>query len=212
MVIKNEIELVEEAVLEFKKGNIVIVSDDEHRENEGDFIAAAELITPEIVNFMAIKGRGLICAAVTEERCKELELELMVKNNTALNSTNFTVSVDLLSNNCTTGISAHDRCMTLRALADKSTQPTDLGRPGHIFPIKAHPGGLRARPGHTEAAVELAKLAGLQPAGVLVEVIKEDGTMARYPDLIETSKEYNLKLITVKQLINYLEYTQITHL
>lgn len=208
MAIKNEHELVEAAVLELKKGNIVIVSDDEHRENEGDFIAAAELITPGLVNFMATKGRGLICAALTEERCKELELELMVKNNTALNSTNFTVSVDLLGNNCTTGISAHDRCMTLRALADKSTRPGDLGRPGHIFPIKAHPGGVKVRPGHTEAAVELARLAGLQPAGVLVEVIKEDGTMARYPDLVEIAREHNLRLITVKQLINYLEFIQ----
>lgn len=206
MISKRERELVEEAIQEIKKGKIVLVSDDEHRENEGDFIASAELITPEIVNFMAINGRGLICASLTQERCNELNLELMVKNNTALNSTAFTVSVDLIGQNCTTGISAYDRCMTLRALADKTTKPTDLGRPGHIFPIIAHPDGVLARPGHTEATVELMQFAGLQPVGVLVEVIKDDGTMARYPDLVKIAEQHQLKLITVKQLIAYKEH------
>jgi 3,4-dihydroxy 2-butanone 4-phosphate synthase/GTP cyclohydrolase II len=195
---------VEEAIEEIGKGNVVIVADDEGRENEGDFIAAAELISPEIVNFMATHGRGLICAAVTEQRCDELQLNPMVKDNTALTNTNFTVSVDLLGNGCTTGISAHDRAKTLYALVDESTKPEDLGRPGHIFPIKAHPGGIRKRAGHTEASVELPKLAGLKPTGVLVEIMNADGSMARYPDLEKLSNDMGIKLITVQHLIDYL--------
>lgn len=195
---------IEEAIEEIRKGNIIIVTDDETRENEGDFIAAAELVTPEIVNFMATHGRGLICAALTEERCKELNLARMVQSNTALNSTNFTVSVDLMTQGCTTGISASDRAKTLNALANPTTNPKDLGRPGHIFPIIAHPGGLRERPGHTEATVELAKLAGLKPAGALVEIMNPDGTMARYPELLVLAQTHGLKLITIKELTEYL--------
>ena len=202
---KEDYKDIEEAVAEVKKGKIVIVADDEHRENEGDFIAAAELITPEIVNFMAVEGRGLICAALTEERCRELDLEMMVKNNSAVNHTNFTVSIDLIGDGCTTGISAEDRSKTLFALVNPDTRPADLGRPGHIFPIKAHPGGVRVRPGHTEAAVELAALAGLSPVGVLVEVMNLDGTMARYPELQKISEKLGLKLITTKRLVEYLE-------
>ena len=196
---------IEEAIAEIKKGKVIIVTDDEHRENEGDFIAGAELVTPEIVNFMAKEGRGLICAAITEERCRELELDLMVKSNSAVNSTNFTVSVDLIGNGCTTGISVHDRAKTIYALVDPGTRPDDLGRPGHIFPIKAHRGGVKKRPGHTEAAVELARLAGLKPAGVLVEIMNADGSMARYNDLVGLAEKLDLKLITIKQLIAYLE-------
>lgn len=196
---------IEEAIVEIGKGKVVIVADDENRENEGDFIAAAELITPEIVNFMAIEGRGLICVALTERRCEELELGMMVEDNSALNRTNFTVSVDLIGQGCTTGISASDRSKTLYALVDPKAKPEDFARPGHIFPIKAHPGGVRLRPGHTEAAVELASLAGLAPAGVLVEVMNLDGTMARYPDLQKMSEKFGFKLITVKRLAEYLE-------
>jgi 3,4-dihydroxy 2-butanone 4-phosphate synthase/GTP cyclohydrolase II len=195
---------IEEAIEDIRQGKVIIVTDDEHRENEGDFIAAAELVTPEIVNFMAKNGRGLICAAVTEERCSELELDMMVTKNTASHSTNFTVSVDLLRQGCTTGISAHDRAKTLNALANESTQPEELGRPGHIFPIKAHPNGLFARPGHTEASVELPRLAGLKPVGALVEIMNPDGTMARYPDLVKLSEKHGIKLITIKKLIKYL--------
>ncbi|MGD9929268.1 MAG: 3,4-dihydroxy-2-butanone-4-phosphate synthase [Mangrovibacterium sp.] len=195
---------IEEAIEEIRKGNIIIVTDDETRENEGDFIAAAELVTPEFVNFMATHGRGLICAALTEERCKELNLARMVQSNTALNSTNFTVSVDLMTQGCTTGISASDRAKTLNALANPQTKPEELGRPGHIFPIIAHPGGLRERPGHTEATVELAKLAGLKPAGALVEIMNPDGTMARYPELLVLAQTHGLKLITIKGLTEYL--------
>ncbi len=202
---KEDYKDIEEAIAEVKKGKIVIVADDEHRENEGDFIAAAELITPEIVNFMAIEGRGLICAALKDDRCRELDLEMMVKNNSAVNQTNFTVSIDLIGDGCTTGISAEDRSKTLFALVNPSTKPSDLGRPGHIFPIKAHPGGVRVRPGHTEAAVELAALAGLAPVGVLVEVMNLDGTMARYPELQKISEKFGLKLITTKRLVEYLE-------
>ncbi|WP_321290015.1 3,4-dihydroxy-2-butanone-4-phosphate synthase [uncultured Sunxiuqinia sp.] len=196
---------IEEAIEDIRQGKVIIVTDDEHRENEGDFIAAAELVTPEIVNFMAKNGRGLICAAVTEKRCNELELDMMVTKNTASHNTNFTVSVDLLGQGCTTGISAHDRAKTLNVLANESTQPEELGRPGHIFPIKAHPNGLLARPGHTEASVELPKLAGLKPVGALVEIMNPDGTMARYPDLLKLSEKLGLKLITIKNLIKYLK-------
>ena len=197
---------IEEALKELRQGKLIIVADDENRENEGDFIVAAEMITPESVNFMAKEGRGLICAALTEDRCNELELHPMVKNNNALNSTAFTVSVDLIGQGCTTGISAVDRAKTLFALADKTTIPSELGRPGHIFPIKAKPGGVLERPGHTEAAVDLMKLARLEPVGVLVEIINDDGTMARYNDLIKVSEKFNLVLITVKQLIEYIKH------
>jgi len=206
-----QIEKIEDAIGEIRKGNLVIVSDDEHRENEGDFIAAAEIITPEIVNFMATYGRGLICAALSEERCSELNLKMMVENNTAINATNFTASVDLIGHGCTTGISAEDRAKTFKALADPATRPEELGRPGHIFPIKAHPGGLRARPGHTEVAVLLPWLAGLKPVGALVEIMNNDGSMARYPDLELVAKTHNLMLITTKDLIEYLEFKSITY-
>lgn len=195
---------IEAAIEAIRQGEVIIVTDDENRENEGDFIAAAELTTPETVNFMTKQGRGLICAAITEERCKTLNLEMMVNSNTAINSTNFTVSVDLLGNNCTTGISAHDRAKTLNALADDSLNPGELGRPGHIFPIKAHPGGVRSRPGHTEAAIELVRLAGLKSVGTLVEIMNPDGSMARYPELLKLSGKLDVKLITIKHLIQYL--------
>ncbi|WP_372772654.1 3,4-dihydroxy-2-butanone-4-phosphate synthase [Mangrovibacterium sp.] len=196
---------IEEAILDIKAGKVIIVTDDEDRENEGDFIAAAELTTPEVINFMAKQGRGLICAALTEERCLELKLPRMVEENTSSNSTNFTVSVDLIGQGCTTGISAHDRSKTFMALTNPATNPEELGRPGHIFPIIAHPGGLRARQGHTEVAVLLPRLAGLQPAGSLVEVMNDDGSMARYEDLVELSKKLNIKLITIKHVLEYMD-------
>jgi 3,4-dihydroxy-2-butanone 4-phosphate synthase len=195
---------VEEAILDIKAGKVIIVTDDEQRENEGDFIAAAELTTPEVINFMATQGRGLICVALTEQRCQELKLPRMVEQNTSSNTTNFTVSVDLIGQNCTTGISAHDRSKTVIALTEAATKPEDLGRPGHIFPIIAHPKGLQARPGHTEAAVLLPMLAGLKPAGSLVEIMNEDGTMARYDDLQKLSQKMNIKLITIKHLLEYI--------
>ncbi|OFX57107.1 MAG: 3,4-dihydroxy-2-butanone-4-phosphate synthase [Bacteroidetes bacterium GWB2_41_8] len=201
---ENSFQIIEEAINDIKTGAVVIVADDENRENEGDFIIAAELITPEIVNFMTIEGRGLICAALTAQRCKELNLELMVANNSSANRTNFTVSVDLVGYGCSTGISAEDRSKTLRALADKNFKPEEFGRPGHIFPIIANEGGVRVRPGHTEAAVELMKLAGLQPVGVLIEIMNPDGTMARYSDLKLIAARLGLKLITIKKLIDYL--------
>lgn len=200
---------VEGVIEDIRKGNLVIVSDDKHREDEGDFIAAAELITPEIVNFMTLYGRGLLCAAITEERCKELQLNMMVEDNTALNSTNFTVSVDLKGDGCTTGISAEDRAKTLKALANPFTKPEELGRPGHIFPIKAHPGGLRVRPGHTEVSVLLPKLAGLKPVGALIEIMNPDGTMARYPELLKLAEFHNMKIVTTQDLIQYLEFKNI---
>jgi 3,4-dihydroxy 2-butanone 4-phosphate synthase/GTP cyclohydrolase II len=195
---------VEEAVEDIRKGKVVLVFDDVARENEGDFIAAADLITPEIINFMAKFGRGLICTAITEERAQELKLERMVQHNTATLSTAFTVSVDLLGNGCTTGISASDRAKTVKALVDNNTKPEDLGRPGHIFPLIAHPKGVLARMGHTEASVDLPLLAGLNPCGVLVEVRNDDGTMARLNDLVSVSKEHNVKLISISQLAEYL--------
>lgn len=194
---------IEEAIEAIKKGELVIVVDDEDRENEGDFIAAAELITPEKVNFMAKYGRGLICAPLSEKRCEELDLELMVGRNTSLHATPFTVSVDLIGNGCTTGISAADRAKTILALSDGKTKAEDLGRPGHIFPLKAKEKGVLRRAGHTEAAVDLARLAGLQPAGVLVEIMNDDGTMARLPELAKMAKQFNLKLISIKDLIAY---------
>ncbi|MFB9863892.1 bifunctional 3,4-dihydroxy-2-butanone-4-phosphate synthase/GTP cyclohydrolase II [Rufibacter immobilis] len=194
---------IEDAIEDIKAGKVIIVVDDDDRENEGDFICAAEKITPEIVNFMATHGRGLICAPLTEERCDELGLELMVGRNTALHATPFTVSVDLLGHGCTTGISASDRAKTILALADPKTDPASLGKPGHIFPLRARKEGVIRRAGHTEAAVDLAQLAGLAPAGVLVEIMNEDGTMARMPDLEKVAEKFNLKLISIKDLITY---------
>lgn len=194
---------IEEAIIDLKAGKVIIVVDDEDRENEGDFIAAAENITPEIVNFMAKHGRGLICAPVTQERCDELGLDQMVSKNTSTNETQFTVSVDLLGHGCTTGISASDRSKTLRALANPNTIPAELGRPGHIFPLRAKKGGVLRRAGHTEATVDLARLAGLYPAGVLVEIMNEDGTMARLPDLMVIAKKFDSKIVSIKDLIAY---------
>jgi 3,4-dihydroxy 2-butanone 4-phosphate synthase/GTP cyclohydrolase II len=198
-----KLDTVEEAIEDIRQGKIVIVVDDEDRENEGDFICAAELATPEIVNFMATYGRGLICVPLPEERCDELELELMVPVNTSLHATPFTVSVDLLGHGCTTGISAGDRAKTIKALIDPDTRPEDLGRPGHIFPLKAKAKGVLRRAGHTEAAVDLARLAGLKPGGVLVEIMNEDGSMARLPHLLEIARNHDLKIITIKNLIAY---------
>ncbi len=194
---------IEETIEDFKQGKIIIVVDDEDRENEGDFIAAAELITPEKVNFMITHGRGMVCAPITEERCKELRLEMMVSNNTSIHETPFTVSVDLVGYGCTTGISASDRAKTILALADPKTNPDDLGRPGHISPLRARDGGVLRRSGHTEATVDMARLAGLNPAGVLIEILNEDGTMARLPQLMEIAAKFNLKIISIKDLITY---------
>lgn len=194
---------IEEAIEEFKQGRFVIVIDDEDRENEGDFIMAAEKITPEHVNFMLKNGRGVLCVPITEDRCKELNLDMQVHDNTSLLGTPFTVTVDLLGNGCTTGVSMHDRAMTIRALADPATQPSDLGRPGHINPLRARNGGVIVRAGHTEAAVDLARLAGLRPCGALIEIINDDGTMARLPQLMEVAKKFQLKIITIKDLIAY---------
>lgn len=194
---------VEEAIEDIRIGKIVLVFDDVARENEGDFIVAADFVTPEIINFMAKYGRGLICVAITAERADELKLERMVQNNTATMSTAFTVSVDLLGNGCTTGISASDRSKTVKALVDKNTKPEDLGRPGHIFPLIAHPEGVKVRLGHTEASVDLPMLAGLNPCGVLVEVMNDDGSMARLNDLIEVAKEHDVKLISITQIAEY---------
>lgn len=194
---------IEEAIEDIKAGKVIIVVDDEDRENEGDFIAAASKATPEIINFMITHGRGLVCAPLTEERCQELELSPMVGQNTAVYETNFTVSVDLQGHGTTTGISASDRAKTIQALINPETKPEELGRPGHIFPLIAKDGGVLRRTGHTEAAVDLARLAGLEPAGVLVEILKEDGEMARLPDLIEVAQKFNLKIISIEDLIEY---------
>jgi 3,4-dihydroxy 2-butanone 4-phosphate synthase / GTP cyclohydrolase II len=201
--IRIKLNTVEEALEEIRNGRIIIVVDDEDRENEGDFVCAAELVTPETINFMASSGKGLICAALTDERCDELDLPLMVSNNTSSHTTAFTVSVDLLGHGCTTGISARDRAKTIRALVDPATKPEDLGRPGHIFPLKSKRQGVLRRAGHTEAAVDLTRLAGLKPGGVLVEIMNEDGSMARLPELARIAKEHRLKLITIKDLIAY---------
>jgi 3,4-dihydroxy 2-butanone 4-phosphate synthase/GTP cyclohydrolase II len=194
---------IEDAIQDIREGKLVIVVDDEDRENEGDFITAAHNVTPEVINFMTKHGRGLICATLPEERCDELGLELMVNNNTALHETAFTVSVDLLGHGCTTGISAHDRAKTIQALINPFTKPSDLGRPGHIFPLRAKKGGVLRRAGHTEAAVDLARLAGFEPGGVLVEIMNEDGSMARLPQLVEVAKRFDFKLISIKDLIEY---------
>ncbi|MBJ7428534.1 MAG: bifunctional 3,4-dihydroxy-2-butanone-4-phosphate synthase/GTP cyclohydrolase II [Bacteroidia bacterium] len=194
---------IEEAIEDIKNGKIIIVVDDEDRENEGDFLTAARNVTPEVINFMAKEGRGLICAPLIDSRCKELGLELMVTDNTTLHETPFTVSVDLLGKGCTTGISAQDRAKTVQALIDPSTKPEELGKPGHIFPLKARPEGVLRRAGHTEAAIDFARLAGFEPAGCIVEILSEDGTMARLPELTQIAKKFDMKLVTIKDLISY---------
>ncbi|MCD4770420.1 MAG: bifunctional 3,4-dihydroxy-2-butanone-4-phosphate synthase/GTP cyclohydrolase II [Bacteroidales bacterium] len=194
---------IKEAIEDIKDGKLLIVVDDEDRENEGDFICAAELTTPEIVNFMATNGRGLICVALPEERCEELELELMVGKNTSLHETQFTVSVDMLGKDTSTGISVSDRANTITALVDPRTKPGQLGRPGHIFPLKSKSRGILRRAGHTEAAVDLTKIAGLRPGGTLVEIMNEDGTMARLPDLVKISEKFDIKIISIRDLITY---------
>ncbi|MCE2962768.1 MAG: bifunctional 3,4-dihydroxy-2-butanone-4-phosphate synthase/GTP cyclohydrolase II [Chitinophagales bacterium] len=202
-VIEYKLNTIEEALLDIQNGKVIIVVDDENRENEGDFIAAAEHATPELINFMATHGRGLICTPLTEKRCDELDLELMVGKNTVLHETQFTVSIDLKGDGCTTGISAHDRSKTILSLINPNTKPKDLGRPGHIFPLRARDGGVLRRAGHTEAAVDMAKLAGCYPAGVLVEILNEDGSMARLPQLIEVAKRHDLKIVSIEDLIEY---------
>ena len=194
---------IEEAIEDIRQGKVIIVVDDEDRENEGDFIAASEKVTPEMINFMATHGRGLICAPLTEARCKELDLNLMVTNNTVLHETQFTVSVDLKGHGCTTGISVHDRAKTIKALVSDDTKPEDLGRPGHIFPLRAKQGGVLRRTGHTEATIDLARLAGFKPAGILVEILNEDGSMARLPQLLEVAKKFDLKIISIEDLVAY---------
>ena len=198
-----QLDSIESAIEDIRNGKMIIVVDDEDRENEGDFLAAAESVTPEMINFMAREGRGLICVPLTEERCDELDLNLMVGKNTATYETAFTVSVDLLTQGVTTGISASDRAKTVQALSNPNTVPGELGRPGHIFPLKAKTGGVLRRARHTEAAIDFARLAGFQPAGCIVEILNEDGTMARLPDLVKVAKKFNLKLVTIKDLIEY---------
>lgn len=200
---KTKLDKIEEAIEDIKLGKLIIVVDDEDRENEGDFVTAARNVTPEIINFMAKEGRGLICAPLIESRCAELDLDLMVGKNTVLHNTQFTVSVDLIGDGCTTGISAQDRAKTVQALINEKTRPVDLGRPGHIFPLRAKEGGVLRRTGHTEATVDLARLAGFEPAGVLVEILNEDGTMARLPQLMEIAEKFDLKIISIKDLIVY---------
>ncbi|MCS6980222.1 MAG: bifunctional 3,4-dihydroxy-2-butanone-4-phosphate synthase/GTP cyclohydrolase II [Flavobacteriales bacterium] len=194
---------IEKALDDIRQGKVVIVVDDADRENEGDFVTAARNVTPEIINFMATHGRGLICAPLIEERCDELKLDLMVRDNTSLHATPFTVSVDLIGHGCTTGISAHDRAKTVRALIDPEIKPEDFARPGHIFPLRARKGGVLRRSGHTEATIDLARLAGFEPAGVLVEIMNEDGTMARLPQLMEIARKFNLSIISIEDLIAY---------
>lgn len=198
-----ELNSIEEAIQDIRNGKIIIVVDDENRENEGDFIAAAEMVTPEMINFMATHGRGLICAPLTENRCKELKLGMMVHNNTDPMETAFTISVDLRGNGVTTGISASDRAKTIKALIDKETKPFDLARPGHIFPLKAKEGGVLRRTGHTEAAIDFARLAGLKPGGVIVEIMNEDGSMARLPQLMEIAKKFDIKIVSIEDLVAY---------
>jgi 3,4-dihydroxy 2-butanone 4-phosphate synthase / GTP cyclohydrolase II len=200
---QRKLNTIEEAIEDIRAGKVVIVVDDESRENEGDFIAAAETITPEIINFMATHGRGLICAPITRQRCEQLDLELMVPKNTSIHETPFTVSVDLRGHGCTTGISASDRAKTVIALADQGTRPEELARPGHIFPLRAREGGVLQRAGHTEASIDLARMAGLQPAGVLVEIMNEDGSMARLPELFEIADRFKLKIISIEDMIAY---------
>lgn len=194
---------IQEAIHDLQAGKVIIVVDDEDRENEGDFLTAAQNATPDVINFMATHGRGLICAPLTEQRCRELQLDPMVGINTSSHETNFTISVDLIGHGCTTGISASDRSKTVLALIDKTTKPENLGRPGHIFPLRAKDGGVLRRAGHTEAAVDLAQLAGFEPAGVIVEIMKEDGEMARLPDLQKIAAKFDLKIISIKDIISY---------
>ena len=194
---------IKEAISDIKNGKMVIVVDDKDRENEGDFIAAAETATPEMINFMSMQGRGLICAPITEDRSKKLGLNMMVETNTVLHQTQFTVSVDLIGHGCTTGISVHDRAKSIKALVNEDTKPHDLGRPGHIFPLRAKNGGVLRRTGHTEAAVDLARLAGFKPAGILVEILNEDGSMARLPELVKVAKKFDLKIISIEDLVAY---------
>ena len=201
--LKNQLNTIEEAIVSFREGEFVIVVDDEDRENEGDFIIAAEKVTAEKVNFMMRYGRGVLCAPISEKRCEELELPMQVVHNTSSHETPFTVTVDRIGNGCTTGVSMHDRAETILALADPATKPSDLGRPGHVCPLRARERGVLRRAGHTEAAVDLTRLAGLRPAAALIEVIKEDGTMARLPDLLEISKKYGFKIISIEDLIRY---------
>ena len=199
----SQLHSIEEAINDIRDGKVIIVVDDENRENEGDFLAAAEKVTPEMINFMATYGRGLICAPLTENRCKELELGMMVSNNTDPMETAFTISVDLRGKGVTTGISASDRALTIQALIDQETKPSDLARPGHIFPLRAKEGGVLRRTGHTEAAIDFARLAGLQPAGVIVEIMNEDGTMARLPQLLEVAKKFDIKIVSIEDLVAY---------
>ena len=194
---------IESAIEDIRKGKLIIVVDDEDRENEGDFVTAARNVTPEIITFMGKVGKGLICAPLVEDRCEELELNLMVKDNTELHQTPFTISVDLIGNGCTTGISSHDRAKTIQALINPATKPSDLAKPGHIFPLKAKREGVLRRAGHTEAAIDLAKLAGFEPAGAIVEIVDEDGEMARLPRLKELAVQYDLKIISIEDLIEY---------
>lgn len=201
--VKTALDTIESAIEDIRLGKVVIVVDDEDRENEGDFIAAASKVTPEVINFMSKHGRGLICMALTEERCEELELDMMVARSTDPRKTAFTVSVDLLGHGCTTGISAHDRSKTVMALIDPTMKPEDFARPGHIFPLKAKNGGVLRRTGHTEATIDLARLAGLEPGGALVEIMNDDGTMARLPQLLEIASRFDLKVISIKDLIAY---------
>jgi 3,4-dihydroxy 2-butanone 4-phosphate synthase/GTP cyclohydrolase II len=198
-----KLDSIESAIQDIKDGKIIIVVDDEDRENEGDFVAAARSVTPEMINFMATHGRGLICAPLVEDRCVELGLDLMVQSNNAAYETPFTVSVDLMGHGCTTGISASDRSKTVQALVNPNTKPEELGKPGHIFPLKAKKGGVLRRAGHTEAAIDFARLAGFEAAGVIVEIMNEDGTMARLPHLVEIAKKFDLKLVSIKDLIEY---------
>jgi 3,4-dihydroxy 2-butanone 4-phosphate synthase/GTP cyclohydrolase II len=209
---KLKLDTIESAIEDIRQGKVIIVVDDENRENEGDFIAAAEKVSPEMINFMATHGRGLICAPLTEERCEDLSLNMMVENNTVLHHTQFTVSVDLIGQGCTTGISVHDRAKTIRALVDPETRPSVLGRPGHIFPLRAKNGGVLRRTGHTEAAVDFARLAGFAPAGILVEILNEDGTMARLPQLQEVARKFNLKLVSIEDLVAYrMQHDSLIH-
>jgi 3,4-dihydroxy 2-butanone 4-phosphate synthase/GTP cyclohydrolase II len=198
-----KINTIEEALADLRDGKVIIVVDDEDRENEGDFITAAANVTPEVINFMATHGRGLICVSITEEKAKELQLDMMVPANTSLHETAFTVSIDLLGHGCTTGISAQDRSKTVKALVDPNIKPSEFGKPGHIFPLKAKNGGVLRRAGHTEATIDLARLSGFDPCGALVEIMNEDGTMARLPDLVKIAERFGLKIITIKDLISY---------
>ena len=205
-----QLNTIEEAIEDIRQGKIIIVVDDENRENEGDFLAAAEKVTPEMINFMATHGRGLICAPLTEHRCEELELNMMVRNNTDPLETAFTVSVDLRGNGVSTGISASDRSKTVQALVNKDTKPFELARPGHIFPLVAKEGGVLRRTGHTEAAIDFARLAGFEPAGVIVEIMNQDGTMARLPQLMDVAKKFNLKIVSIEDLVAYrMEYDSL---